>query len=707
MPYFSGFQSALLYPPNWIFAVLPLAKAINWSIAFHAWWLASGVYLWLRYWGVRQIAAVFGGACIMFSAPFFLHVYAGHLTNLCVMAWVPWLVYCLVRWQGSRRYTWVIAGGAVVGMQIFAGHPQYVYYTGIVVTLYVLLTAFLVLKKERWLYLGGFVGMYLLGTMLAAGQLLPGFEASGEGVRSGGTEKVFAGSYSFPPGNLLTVVVPGIFGDEKGLRYWGFWLYWEMIAFCGVIALCCAVIGIFEKGEGRRERMVLGLTAIIAVVLAMGKYTFVFDLLYAALPGFDLFRGTSKFIFFFALAVSVLAGLGADRVLRTPELFRNRGVVLGAALGVVFLWVLAVLIGAGDAQTGFWAGVRKSIWNKGDVTHIPEGVYFSDEVAKAAVHYSSSGFWMAGLLVLFFLLAILAMRRRPAIGYVLLVAGMVELAVFAAKYRASFPISSLSFDAQAQAIGGNPDQLRVLDLSGVNRGMISGLPDLWGDDPGVLKRYAELMTVAQGRSAAEAGQHVPMVKPHPIWRMLRGEYVFQPQEGGNVSLLTFSSEPLRRFELVPEYLVLDDRDVILSTVLSDTFDPLKQVILEENPGIVVSMYEGDAPEGRWEITSEDTDHVVVSVETPRPAILLMTDPYSKSWRVKNLSGDAPQDRYQVMPANYAIRGIPIEAGSHRLKIYYRPRTLTLGLAISFVTVLGSIGFLVWSRRNVKREAESG
>jgi hypothetical protein len=48
MPYFTGFQSALLYPPNALFLAAPLAWAINWSIAIHAWWLAAGVCVWLR-----------------------------------------------------------------------------------------------------------------------------------------------------------------------------------------------------------------------------------------------------------------------------------------------------------------------------------------------------------------------------------------------------------------------------------------------------------------------------------------------------------------------------------------------------------------------------------------------------------------------------------------------------------------------------------
>src|SRR6185295_3090825 len=34
-PFLGGFQSALLYPPNLIFWILPLAKAVSWSIALH------------------------------------------------------------------------------------------------------------------------------------------------------------------------------------------------------------------------------------------------------------------------------------------------------------------------------------------------------------------------------------------------------------------------------------------------------------------------------------------------------------------------------------------------------------------------------------------------------------------------------------------------------------------------------------------------
>ncbi len=34
-PFLGSFQSALLYPPNWLYLVLPLGPATNWQIALH------------------------------------------------------------------------------------------------------------------------------------------------------------------------------------------------------------------------------------------------------------------------------------------------------------------------------------------------------------------------------------------------------------------------------------------------------------------------------------------------------------------------------------------------------------------------------------------------------------------------------------------------------------------------------------------------
>src|ERR1035441_10363302 len=88
-PYFAGFQSALLYPPNWAFLFLPLVFALNLSIVLHVFLAGFFTYLWLASNRLGFLAALFGAFVFMFGGSFFLHVYPGHLTNLCTMAWIP------------------------------------------------------------------------------------------------------------------------------------------------------------------------------------------------------------------------------------------------------------------------------------------------------------------------------------------------------------------------------------------------------------------------------------------------------------------------------------------------------------------------------------------------------------------------------------------------------------------------------------------
>jgi hypothetical protein len=367
----------------------------------------------------------------------------------------------------------------------------------------------------------------------------------------------------------------------------------------------------------------------------------------------------------------------------------------------VVLWGLGAWLGASDGKSGWWGGFRTALWKGGDVTHVSEKDYFSDLSAMATAGNASTGLWIAGGTVLAFLLLVLAIQKRGGMVYFLFAVGVLELVVFAGRHRVSFSLSSLNYRAQAEAVGENAGQLRAIDVTGSNRGMLTGISDLWGDDPGVLARYAEFMAMTQGLAPDEATQHVVVKTPHVLWRMLRGEYVFQPNPEGGVLFQSFSSEPLRRFELVPEVAVMTGRDAIFQALASESFDPTKTVILEEAPEIG-GPTGGEMVSGEWVIEKEDTDEVVVSVETASPAVLLMTDPFSRGWRVRNLASGAPQPRYELLPANYVLRGIPLEAGKHRLRIYYRPRTLTLGILISSMALVGCVGGLIWFRPRSRR-----
>ena len=136
VPYFGNFQSALLYPPNWLFMLLPGYAAVNWTIALHVLLLGLAMLAWGRLRGLSHPAALLAAVLVMFGGAHFMHIYAGHLSNLCTMAWVPLLLAAVDGCFERRSLTWPLIGALAVAMMVLAGHPQYVFFGGIVAAIY-------------------------------------------------------------------------------------------------------------------------------------------------------------------------------------------------------------------------------------------------------------------------------------------------------------------------------------------------------------------------------------------------------------------------------------------------------------------------------------------------------------------------------------------------------------------------------------------
>src|SRR6266446_1031892 len=146
-PILAASRGALLYPLNVLFLVMPVAQAVNWTIALHVWLLGVLTYAWLVFRRLHPGACCVGGVMAMLCGAHFLHIYAGHLPHFCTMVWTP-LVFLAVdgvlaeasdvdgsghapMWRHRRAWFWSLAGAFAVAMQIFAGHPQYVFFTAV------------------------------------------------------------------------------------------------------------------------------------------------------------------------------------------------------------------------------------------------------------------------------------------------------------------------------------------------------------------------------------------------------------------------------------------------------------------------------------------------------------------------------------------------------------------------------------------------
>ena len=706
-PFFGGFQSALLYPPNWLHLVLPLGHAINWGIALHVFLAGYFTYLWCRHRGVSRVGATMAGGALMLGGQYVLRIVPGHLPHLCVMVWTPVLLLAMDGWrdEAPRHWGWVLLGMTAVAMQVLAGHPQYVYYTGLVAALYAALLA--VRAPRRLPFLLGFAAMYVGGVLLSAVQLLAGMHAVGESIRGGGTPEQFARQFFLPFEQLLTLFAPRLFGDAVNTVYVGRWFHWETSLFLGVTtALLAGYAALLVPGSRRRFAVTM---TVATLLLALGAQTPLFDLLYRALPGFASFRGHAKFAHFSSLFLVLLAGMGFDDLLAAiragDRLRRTAALATAAGGGGVALAILAV------ALSPRWLGTLFGAWSQllatshmSDQAYGPAS-YFTDPAAVAAsAHHAALGLLIAAATAAVFAIALLVARSWRHVAYALPALLAIEMVSFAWPATPTGPVVADGYDpAWTAALDRErrayPD-MRVLHrgIAFANWGMTLGYSDVWGYDPLVLRRYGELIGYSQGEDPDAADPFMTFVKVPPMFRMLRLRHFFE-RHPNRPAVLTMD-EPLGRFELVAQSHVVTRRDERLRMLMDEKFDPRRTVLLEQPVPVKVSR---DRPIGSVTVHGgADTDHVDFTAETDRPALLLITDSFSTGWRVTALPDSPSGDRaYEILPANHALMAVPLSRGKHHLRLEYSPLPFRIGAWVSGVSTLGFLAAVGWlaARRN--------
>lgn len=684
-------QTGLLYPLNWHFLFLPLDRAVNLAIAAHLLLLGVFTFLWLRFRGLGVVACTTAGAVVMLAGPTFLHLYAGHLGPIQAMAWAPLVLLAVDGVVRRGQWRWSVLGMCAVGMQIAAGAPQYVYITALAAGLYAAI---------QWIASGWkgamavrLLAIYLGGAALGAVELCAGAEAAAESVRGGGVSRAFAAMLSLPPEQLLTLLLPRFYGDMDGLAYWGRGYLWEMCLFAGTAGLFLALYGA-ARGERRDARisvvMVLGM-----LVVALGAYTPLFDVLYRWLPYFSHFRGASKFCFPALLFMAALAAAGLDRLLR--DVRPPRAIVAGVVVAAVLAAVAAMGLRSGIAGDA-WASLVSAQGGSADDFLTP-ALRNSRAFADVARNFAGTqAFLCAGALALL-AVALGCARRWPRALYGVAVLAVLEMLLFCSGFRPTFPVSAIRCDFAAQHMAGLGPDDRVLIGPMPNAAMAEGLHDIWGFSPLVNRRYAEFMAFSQGEDPDSATQDLELQRLTRLHSMLRCRSVVSAPGGKYAA----SDNPRRfaRLTLVGRCRVVKDRDGILRAVAAAAFDPSADVVLEEPP----TPAPEPGPDGTAAIVEETTDRLVIRAETSHPAVLLISDAYARGWRARPMAA-GPQAEYKVLPADYVLRAIPLAAGRHLICLEYAPVGFRVGAWISFSTLiaLGIAGGAAWRLARVRRPA---
>jgi hypothetical protein len=274
----------------------------------------------------------------------------------------------------------------------------------------------------------------------------------------------------------------------------------------------------------------------------------------------------------------------------------------------------------------------------------------------------------------------------------LIAVGLIEMFVFARTSRPTFDSSTIANAKERSFLAEHPGDYRIINALNPNSAMSLRVPDIWGYDPNVVRRYAEFITWTQGGDPNNATLYVKFTRFDPLYAMVRLGYVFG-QRADEFETAEAPTPPMPHVQLISNYRVRQGRDVIFESLRSDNVDPKREIILEsepepkpvpnENPGVV-------------SIIAESTDWLTIEADINQPSILLITDVYTPAWRAVSLSGSV-QSKYELLPANYVLRAVPLAAGHHRLRVEYAPPEFAIGKWISIVSCVLFVAGIVGAR----------
>ncbi len=700
-PYIAGIQSAIFYPLNVVFLFLETPIAINFSIALHC-WLASGfTYLFARYQRLTSGGALLSAITFAYGAPYFFHIYPGHLSNLSTMTWLPLLFLGVEAFLRNQKIKYVLLSGVPLSMQVLAGHPQYLFYSVIALSIYFGLRLWSTKAlRQAPFFIFGFCLFVFVGLALSAIQFLPALELTRYSVREALTYE-WVSIFSLPPEHLLTLLVPDFFGDLVA-AYWGKNYLWEMSLYLGVVPLAMAAAAvIFDRS---RTVIIFTLIAAVSLILALGKHTPLLHILYHTVPGFNLFRGLSKFAFVFAFAVAILAGYGLTKImaLERATFAKLRGlslVLAGIALALLFLGFVKLLVG----QSAWHSLIELFLQSQDRFLPLPtlSEKYISDSmftVFKSLIATSILLIAVAGLLW-----ARGRFRRLSARAFMVLIVGIAtfDLWLFGSRYLPTFDPRDLSMDRELKAFfQQEKESFRVATamFELLNVGLLEGIENVGGYDAIVLKDYSQFINFTQGLPLDEPNIAMEISRISPLLRLFANFYVLDPstQLDHPEFNLVFQnqrykvykdSRALPRAFIVHDVRTITDGTKALAMLTAPEFNPSSTALIEASALDLPNH--PNLASAKSKIISRSLNRVVIEAETTAPGLLVLADAYYPGWQV-SINGKESR----IHRTNRVMRGVVLPKGRHTVEFRYQPKSFQVGAMVSLVSIILLVGCLI-------------
>lgn len=700
-----------------IYMFIPLPVNIAWEIVTHIIFAGIGAFLFCRVIGLNRYSSFLAAIFFILSSEIITLINAGHVGKINTISWTPWVFLALEKGLQDKKPLYFLLTGGALALQFFEMHWQIAFYTCLAVGFYFMSRLLSIYRKNRDIKEGGKLTIYavLMVIVFFTGSsisFLPVSHWAKTTERAGGMAYQEGMSWSMPPEELVTYLIPGFFGlsrQESGfdpgyidIYYWGRMMFAQATDYLGILPLVLAGMAMAY----RRNRYTWLFASLMAItqIMALGKYTPVYRFMYEYLPAFSTFRVPKMILFLTSFSVAVLAGIGAEWLFFDED-ERKRERVKKAIYALIGLLAISALL----ALYAYIAreGIIQSY--KADLSRVFRWKLPPDIAYKRFMNIIWGAVSYMTVLAVAIAFLWLCLRERISKTWLLIAATIFFIAdVWSVNGRfiITVPPPKIEKNEVIRFLEKDKELFRVATFAGedsfyYSRFKIPVVSSYLAVSEKGFAEYRDRLDLSGNLLDLMSVKYVTLRKADignsSLGSMILGKYMVVFNDDPNIAVLV-SRSYLPRAYPVHQVAIEKDREMIFNILDHPQFNPKEMAVLEEAPPSYQPSPQIPALASNVQITRYSNDEIEIQADMAANGFLVLSEKYYPSWKAY-VDGKATK----IYKANYIMRAVYLTQGSHKVRFIFDPWPYKLGLWMSSATFLLLIGAVIWRVRVNKAE----
>jgi uncharacterized membrane protein YfhO len=705
--------STYFYPLNILFIHYNPDPVFKFYLIFHTLLAGLGMFYLVKRLLDDRFIALFGSIAFIFGGAWIAKISYGQLTNMVVISYVPMLFLILIHLWRKPGWTPALTLGLVWGMQFNAGNLHLFYICALSMGFFILyLSIEELIEQKNIKALFRKYMLLILGSLIAigigAGQLLPSMETAAWSIRTL-SDYNFCTTMSLPAWHMLSFLYPNIFGSPIDGSYIGAENYTELYGYAGIFPILLVLCFLF--GKRNKEGYPWLFLAGLSLVLSFGRFTPVYKIFYKIIPGMNLFRIPSSFLFIYVFALIVTSCFGLKKFLARGKDFKDNKIFTMLLICLCLLTVFILAVRPVDYL----------------IKTLKPGLYsmkIGAAISIAAVH--------SLILIIIFSLLYFIRIKRTWLVICLIIFLALDLLSISYPLLQSKNISTMSGDFPwLRKISEDESYFRIYDIKPVPQqtALRYNLQKITGLDPIILKHYFNFTNLLLGDKIGKTTEQLPISLPgrsrlqNPvILDILNVKYIisdkrldeyknfiltdeFKDKDRNSVYLYK-NITALPRAWIVHRINEIENYDRFQNNLKG--FNPVSTALIVQNSFKIDEFSESaDLKTNKPEILPQEkviiigyrSNRIFLKADVKKAGLLVLSEVWMPGWSAKVNGRTAP-----VIRTDYILRGIPVDKGINYVELRYFPRSFVTGVFTTFtVSFIVLILLIAASVRKVIKE----